>query len=129
MERLRRYHRFLKKSTNGNVGELMTTGICVMAITMLLVSYYDCVGLIQQKIQMGQLARGYILEMETDGYLTPQNEENLKADLAAIGVSDVELGNTTMQSKGFGERIELIIRGKIRGKYEVEEYRVSTAKN
>lgn len=116
------------KKSEGNVGGIMTTGICVIALTVIAVSYLGCIELVQQKTQVGQLAREYILKMETVGYLTADEQIRLINDLGALGITEVELRNTTIQPKEYGQEIELNIRGKLKGEHEFNERRVSTAK-
>ncbi|MCD7835113.1 MAG: hypothetical protein LUG83_00325 [Lachnospiraceae bacterium] len=126
----------LKKSINGaaalksagGIGELAATGICIMAMTVIVVSYFGCIELVLQKTKVGQLAREYILRMETVGYLTADDQTNLLRELEEIGVTGGELGDTTTQPAGYGQRIVLDISGKLRGEYEFNERRVSTAK-
>jgi len=114
--------------SEGNVGGIMTTGLCVIALTIIAVSYLGCIEIVQQKTQVGQLAREYILRMETVGYLTADEQTRLIDDLTDLGVTGVELKNTTVQPMGYGRKIELNIRGKLNGEHEFNEHRVSTAK-
>lgn len=106
----------------------MTTGLCVIALTVIVLSYFDCIGLVQQKTQVSQLAREYILRMETTGYLTAEEQVRLTNDLKELGITEVELGNTTTRPGGYGQVIELNIQGRLKGEYEFHERRVSTAK-
>lgn len=117
------------KRTQGNVGSIMTTGICLLAMTVVMFSYLDSVQLIQQKTEVSQLARKYILRMETIGYLTSGDRNMLTGELQAIGVTDVSYEGTTENLCGYGEPISLQIKGKLRGQYDFAEKRVSTAKN
>lgn len=117
------------KKQEGNISELLATGICVLAMTIVMLAYLDNVALIQQKTEVSQLARKYILRMETVGYLTGEDKTTLQQELMDIGVSDVDLSGSTMQEVSYGEPITLHIRGKLKEQYELEEQRVSTAKN
>lgn len=117
------------KKEKGNIGELMTSGLCLLAMTFVMVTYMDCVGMIEDKMEVGQLARKYILRMEAVGGLKPEEQENLIMELEALGVTEADLSGTTLGCTGYGEEIELHIRGKLKGEYEFEEYRYSTAKN
>lgn len=113
---------------DGNVGQLLATGLCILALTVITIAYFDSIELIQQKTQAGQLARKYILKMETVGYLTEAEQDSLKAELEKIGITDVNLENSTISPEGYGQPIELDIRGKLGGEYVFREHRVSTAK-
>ena len=58
----------------GNIGELMTMGMCVLALTVVMLNYLQNVQLLQAKENVGQLARAYLLKMETVGYLEPAEQ-------------------------------------------------------
>ena len=49
----------------GNIGELLTMGMCVLALTVVMLNYLQNVQLLQAKENVGQLARAYLLKMET----------------------------------------------------------------
>ena len=51
----------------GNIGELLTMGMCVLALTVVMLNYLQNVQLLQAKENVGQLARAYLLKMETVG--------------------------------------------------------------
>ena len=116
------------KKSEGSIGEFMSTGICILALTFVMISYFNCSGLIQQKISVGQLSRKYILRMEVCGYLLPEDESMLVSELKELGVTDIDCSGTTVSEVGFGNILELNIRGKLKGEYDFEEHRTSTAK-
>lgn len=107
----------------------MAVGICVLAMVSVMVVFYDCMGLLRQKTKVSQVAREYILRMETKGYLLPADASDLQTELVNLHVSDVNLSGSTISAVEYGEQITLHIQGKLRGKYEIEEIRVSTAKH
>jgi len=107
----------------------MMTGLCILAMTVVMLAYMDNVQLIQQKMEVSQLARQYILRMETVGYLTPPDRTVLTSQLQEIGVSEIDYEGTTMSAVGYGEAVVLQIKGKLREEYDFTEKRVSTAKN
>lgn len=115
--------------SSGNVADVMTMGLCVLAMTVVMGAYLDNVELIQQKSHIRQLSRNYILRMETAGGLSGEDAAALAQELAAMGITEIDLGGTTFGAMGYGERIVLNIRGKLKGEHAFEEYRVSTAKN
>ena len=117
------------KKRKGNVGNLMITGITVLAMMVLLLAYMDKVELINQKAEVSQLARRYILKMETVGYLKPQDSAMLREELETLGVTEINFAGSTMGEVDYGDWITLQICGKLRGEYAFEETRVSTAKN
>ena len=107
----------------------MGTGLCILAMTAVMGAYLDNVELIQQKSHVGQLARNYILKMETEGGMMPEDRIMLMQELYDIGITDIDFSGTTFGETEYGGRISLNIRGKLKGGYEFEESRVSTAKN
>lgn len=119
----------IKRRQPGSIGDLLSTGLCILAMTVMMLSYMDCVEMIHQKTMAGQLARKYILRMETVGYLTEADALALRRELNEIGVTEAGLTGSTLQRAGYGAPVVLCIKGKIGGKYFFEEKRVSTAKN
>lgn len=113
----------------GNVGNIMVTGVFVLCMVVVMLSFMDNMKLIQQKAEVDQLARRYILRMETVGGLLTEDRDQLVEELTALGITAVDLSGTTMDEAGYGNKIELRIRGLVGGKYGIEETRVSTAKN
>lgn len=113
----------------GNVGDVMTMGLCILAMTVVMGAYLDNMELIQQKTYVGQIARSYILKMETEGGMTQEDRTMLMQELGDMGITDIDLTGTTFGEIGYGGRISLNIKGKLKGGYEFEESRVSTAKN
>ena len=113
----------------GNVGDLVTTGICILAMTALMLTYMDNVSLIGQKMEVSQIARKYILRMETVGMLTDEDRAELCDELAAAGVTGLQLEGTTFTQAGYGEPIILQLQGNLKEVYAFTEKRVSTAKH
>lgn len=113
----------------GNVADIMVTGIFILSMMVVMLSFLENLQLIQQKAEVDQLARRYILHMETAGGLTTADEVLLREELESLGVTATDLSGTTMGMVGYGTKIELRIRGLLGGKYEFEETRVSTAKH
>ena len=99
-----------------------------MAMLVLMMAFMDDMRLIQQKMEVNQLARCYLLRMETVGCLREDDKEKLLSSLEELGVQEIGLGNTTMHEAGYGEPVLLEINGKLGGKYDFTEKRISTAK-
>lgn len=113
----------------GNIGNIMVTGIFVLSMVVVMLAFLENLKLIQQKAEVDQLARRYILRMETVGGLLAEERDALLGELADLGVTAIDLSGTTMDEAEYGSKIELQIRGMVGGKYEIEEKRVSTAKH
>lgn len=116
------------KKEKGSMGDMLAACICMLAMTVLMLSYMGSVGLVFQKAAVSQLARKYILRMETVGELTAADRTVLLQELESLGATEITLEGTSGKA-AYGEPIELRIRGKLKDAYEFEEKRVSTAKN
>ncbi len=117
------------RKQKGNIGELMITGVCILAMTVVMLSYMDHVSLLQEKAEVVQLARKYILKMETEGYLSTGELALMTDELEAIGITEISCAGTTVSKVTYGDPIVLQIQGKLRGEHAFVEKRVSTAKN
>ena len=53
------------KKEKGNVGEFMSVCICMLLLTVLLAAYMDSVRLIDEKTEINQIARRYILDRKS----------------------------------------------------------------
>ncbi len=112
----------------GSIGDLLAAGLCMLAMTVLLLSYMGNVQMIYQKTAISQIARKYILRMETIGSLTEADRVLLMQELETVGVTEPKLDGSSLESVGYGNPVILLIRGKLEGEYDFEEKRVSTAK-
>lgn len=124
--------------------DLVVGMITVLAIVVIVTVSFSYTELMLKKMEISQVARQYILLMETKGYMDNIAEQQLYKDLQKIGLENIELTGTTKQSVQYGDMIMLCISGELRGntlendfwsngfmekRYHVEEKRVSTAKN
>ncbi|MBR1771326.1 MAG: hypothetical protein IJ747_04795 [Lachnospiraceae bacterium] len=117
------------KREQGSVADLMAAGIFLLALTVVMLAYMEDARLIRQKMEVQQLARQYILRMETTGYLTQEDRQALCEELETLGVTAPDVSGSTLAEVAYGERIVLEIRGVLGGEYAFREKRVSTAKN
>lgn len=117
------------KGQRGSIGDLMTSGLCLLAMTVVMVTYLGSAALIRQKTEISQIARKYILRMETVGMLTEEDRAALCRELEEAGAVEIRLDGTTLWQVNYGEPIILQIEGRLNGEYEFTEKRVSTAKH
>lgn len=113
----------------GSAGDLMAAGICVLAMAAVMLVWMDYVSLLEQKMKVSQIARKYILRMETVGMLADEDRTALCEELNRVGVTDIRLDGTTLIRVGYGEPVTLQLWGRLREEYEFTEKRVSTAKH
>lgn len=118
----------MRNKNDGSVGDVMPMCIFVICIAFVMISFADCVRLINVKASVSQISRQYILKMETYGYLTENDRDNLVRSLAEIGLENISLAGTDMSEVGYGNEINLYISGLAEGGYEIKEFRTSTAK-
>ena len=63
---------------------------------------------------INQTARGYLLQMETTGYLTGEAMAGLMEELEEnTGLTDISLSGSTMVPEDYGAKIQLVIEGNI----------------
>lgn len=117
------------KKEKGNVGDLVITGVMMLVMTVLMVKYIGCMEMINTKSSVDQLARRYLLLIETKGCLEESQVTELNAELANLGITDIDLTGTTIEPVGYGEMVSINISGKLQGRTEIHEVRTSTAKN
>lgn len=87
---------------------LLSTG---MVFGLVLVSG-QFIDMFRAREEMNQLARAYLLEMETEGYLPGDGANQLKKLLEEdCGISEISLFGTTLTPVAYGERIQLVIEG------------------
>lgn len=118
-----------RKKEPGNVGEILAMGLCVLALTTVMISYMENVRLISKKAEVGQMARCYLLKMETVGCLTDSDQTQLTGELEQLGISDISYEGSSLTPVGYGNDVILQIHGRLGDTYEIYEKRVSTAKN
>lgn len=66
---------------------------------------------IERSSDIHQVARTYLLRMESDGYLTEENKNLLMAELTDLEMEDINLTGTSFTDVGYGNTVRLIIRG------------------
>lgn len=116
------------EKNDGSIGDVMPMCIFVICIAFVMISFADCVRLINVKASVSQVSRQYILKMETYGYLTEGDRDNLIDSLAEAGLTNISLAGTDMSEVGYGNEIKLYISGSTEEGYEIREFRTSTAK-
>lgn len=112
----------------GSVGDVMPMCIFVICIAFVMISFAGCVRVINVKSSVSQISRQYILKMETYGYLTGEDRDDLVSALSGAGLENISLAGTDMSEVGYGNKISLYIHGTTEAGYEINEFRTSTAK-
>jgi hypothetical protein len=79
-------------------------------ISILMMNWYSDM---DKKTKIEMLGREYILRMETEGFLTDGDKDNLIKNLNEFGVSNISLIGTTSVPVKYGDKIILHMEGKI----------------
>lgn len=136
----------MREKREGSVLDFMSVCICILAMSIVVTAYFYCSDLLLRKGQISQIARCYILKMETVGCLTEGDKNRMLAELQTVGMQGIDLEGSTTNPVGYGDSVILRIRGKLKGRIwgeehdlfrsiftvrevPVEELRVSTAKH
>lgn len=102
----------LKKEKDGSVVENMLVALIGMVImTAFLVIIFGTFASISDKWDMRQVAREYLLVMETEGCLTTTDQAMLVKELEDCGLYNISLSGTTVSEVDYGESIYLNITG------------------
>lgn len=121
---------------------------CMVGMLFLFIVVFlgiDIYGRLNLAISKLRIERTYMLLMETEGYLTPDRQEQLTGELKELGVSGISYTGTTLTPADYGREVVLSVTGTIhtdgvtgisehfqfiRGGYsEFRIYQKSTAKN
>ncbi len=83
----------------------------MVVVCAFLVIIFGAFSGISDKWGMRQVAREYILIMETEGYLSAADQASLQAELESYGLYNISLSGTTTSEVNYGDRIYLCISG------------------
>ena len=104
--------KFIKKKKDASVIENMLVLLLEMIIVCaMLVVIFGAFAGISNKWGMRQVAREYLLIMETEGYLSSADQSNMIAELEGYGLYNISLSGTTTSEVEYGDRIYLCISG------------------
>lgn len=133
------------RKDSGTIDNYLFLLVSLLVAVIVSLALFTNMETLQKKIQINQIARQYILKMETVGYLEYADAEEMKNSLNDIGVTDISLTGTTMSQTGYGMDVVLEFTGNLHYKkisfpglfspetadetIPVHERRVSTAKN
>ena len=104
--------KLLKKKRIASVIEnTLVMFINLVLVCAFLVIIFGAFSGISDKWGMRQVAREYMLIMETEGYLKPSDQAALKAELENYGLYNISFSGTTTSEVNYGDRIYLCISG------------------
>lgn len=140
------YRIVTKGKREGSILDFMSIGICIIAMSLVMLAMFSCANMIRMKSDMGQITRRYLLRMETVGYLTAEDKQKMLGELVELGVQNISFCDTTCTPVSYGDEIVLHVKGTMKGEIggdaeglfqrglqkkeiAVEERKTSTAKN
>lgn len=95
------------KKQKGSLIDFLPTMIVVLAVIIIIFVSMDFVKLLNYRLDVKAVARGYILDMETAGYLSSGDATLFKQELSNMGAKNIDLSGTTMSMVGYGNAIYL----------------------
>jgi hypothetical protein len=101
--------------SDGNVIDLFSTAVTAILVAVVLVFYAGWMGNLRARDRLDTTARQYLLKMETEGCLNATAQSKLNIELAANGMTVVDLSGTTTAPVPYGQGITLHIRGNLNG--------------
>ncbi|MDR2043213.1 MAG: hypothetical protein LBQ15_02385 [Clostridium sp.] len=136
--------RWMRKR-QGSAMDVLPPVVCMLALSIVMLAYLNIMELVNRREDVGQIARQYILRMETAGCLGPQDRAAMLHALAEAGLESVTLDGTTLSGAGYGNPVVLCISGELaaegvaggslfrmafaRQAFRVRVTKMSTAKN
>ena len=103
----------LKKKDKGMLDQFLPAIVVIVLLAVLWTGSMITASNINRSNDIQQVARTYLLQMETEGYLTEENKGLLLNDLAALDMINIDLTGTSFTDVGYGNQVRLVIRGKV----------------
>ena len=103
----------LKKKDKGMLDQFLPAIVVIVLLAVLWTGSMITASNINRSNDIQRVARTYLLQMETDGYLTEENKGLLLNDLAALDMVNIDLTGTSFTDVGYGNQVRLVIRGKV----------------
>lgn len=103
----------LKKKDKGMLEHFLPALVVIVLMSVLWVASMVQASNLDRSAQLQQVARKYMLRMETDGYLTEANKSQLLTELRALDMSEINLNGTSFSDVGYGNEVYLVIQGKV----------------
>ena len=101
----------IKRKDKGILEQFLPAIVVIVLLAVLWIGSMISASNIDRSSDIQQVARTYLLRMEADGCLTPENRALLIADLEALDMERIDLTGTSFTDVGYGNQIRLVIRG------------------
>ncbi|MDB2104989.1 MULTISPECIES: hypothetical protein [Clostridium] len=101
------------KKKDGKVDNYIVLTICLVVIFIaIIISAYNFSDM-EKKSKIDRVGRNYIMQMESKGYLSSTDEQELIKELKKLGVTNISTAGTTKTKVDYGEDIFLKVSGKV----------------
>jgi len=101
----------LRRKDKGILDQFLPAIVVIVLLAVLWTGSMISASNIDRSSDIQQIARTYMLRMETDGYLTQENRELLVAELEYLDMEQIDLAGTSFSNVGYGNQVRLVIRG------------------
>lgn len=101
----------LKRKDKGILDQFLPAIVVIVLLAVLWTGSMVSASNIDRSSDIQQVARTYLLRMETDGCLTEENRNLMIAELEALDMEQIDLTGTSFTNVGYGNRVRLVIRG------------------
>lgn len=101
----------LRRKDKGILDQFLPAIVVIVLLAVLWTGSMISASNIDRSSDIQQVARTYLLKMETDGCLTEENKELLVAELERLDMEQIDLTGTNFTNVGYGNQIRLVIRG------------------
>lgn len=92
--------KLLKNKRNGNIADIIGTAICLLSLMIVFISFVHFCAIIEYKRQLNDIARDYLLKVETTGELTVDEMNQLTLDINDIRPENVGTYVVTVNFNG-----------------------------
>jgi len=104
----------LRRKDKGILEHMLPALVVIVLLAVLWTGSMISASNIDRSSDLHHVARTYLLRMETDGCLTEANKNMLIMELEALDMTDIDLTGTSFHAVGYGNQIELVIRGRVK---------------
>lgn len=95
------------RKRDGAIKELVLFFITTFGVIVIIMKFLEIAAVIEKNADIQHLARGYLLEMETEGCMTASMCTRLTQQLSDMGATDIDMSGTTLSEAGYGNWIYL----------------------
>lgn len=110
---LNKTYRLKEAGFSNLVTGIFTMVICIMAMALICLYNISSTGILNSKSDVNMIMRKYIIRMESNGYLTADDESELMEELKDVGMTNIDLSGTTLSEVEYGETVYLYVKGDI----------------